>query len=215
MHKKSGGYTQAGVPAVFFFFLSGVSAFPRQGKLRLRRSCRSVHGAGEYPSSVCVRENGTAGSSTPGLSVLPGDESLSPQAPNAAQTPMSSRHAANAANFFNLFMTRSLVFLTRAPVGHTFFCRGGSNAPHISFEIRKAGGSCKTRPPQWSRRRESNPPESAWEADAIPLGDACKSRCGSRFFPLRKSRLSQCIFNYTDFPAVCQAKKYDFRRHSF
>ena len=26
----------------------------------------------------------------------------------------------------------------------------------------------------WSRKRESNPPESAWEADAIPLGDSCK-----------------------------------------
>ena len=25
----------------------------------------------------------------------------------------------------------------------------------------------------WSRRRESDPPKSAWEADAIPLGDAC------------------------------------------
>ena len=25
----------------------------------------------------------------------------------------------------------------------------------------------------WSRRRESNPPKSAWEADAIPIGDAC------------------------------------------
>ena len=25
----------------------------------------------------------------------------------------------------------------------------------------------------WSRKRESNPPESAWEADAIPLGDSC------------------------------------------
>ena len=24
----------------------------------------------------------------------------------------------------------------------------------------------------WSARRESNPPESAWEADAIPLGDS-------------------------------------------
>ena len=27
---------------------------------------------------------------------------------------------------------------------------------------------------KWSRKRESNPPESAWEADAIPLGDSCK-----------------------------------------
>ena len=26
---------------------------------------------------------------------------------------------------------------------------------------------------KWSRRRESNPPKSAWEADAIPIGDAC------------------------------------------
>ncbi len=25
----------------------------------------------------------------------------------------------------------------------------------------------------WSRRRESDPPKSAWEADAIPIGDAC------------------------------------------
>ena len=25
----------------------------------------------------------------------------------------------------------------------------------------------------WSRKRESNPPGSAWEADAIPLGDTC------------------------------------------
>ena len=25
----------------------------------------------------------------------------------------------------------------------------------------------------WSRRRESNSPEAAWEAAAIPLGDAC------------------------------------------
>ena len=25
----------------------------------------------------------------------------------------------------------------------------------------------------WSRRRESNPPKSAWEADAIPIGDTC------------------------------------------
>ena len=25
----------------------------------------------------------------------------------------------------------------------------------------------------WSKRRESNPRESAWEADAIPLGDSC------------------------------------------
>ena len=25
----------------------------------------------------------------------------------------------------------------------------------------------------WSRKRESNPPKSAWEADAIPIGDTC------------------------------------------
>ncbi len=25
----------------------------------------------------------------------------------------------------------------------------------------------------WSRKRESNPPKSAWEADAIPIGDSC------------------------------------------
>ena len=30
----------------------------------------------------------------------------------------------------------------------------------------------------WSRRRESDPPKSAWEADAIPLGDACKNSVG-------------------------------------
>ena len=29
----------------------------------------------------------------------------------------------------------------------------------------------------WSRRRESNPPKSAWEADAIPIGDACIFNC--------------------------------------
>ena len=29
----------------------------------------------------------------------------------------------------------------------------------------------------WSRKRESNPPGSAWEADAIPLGDSCIFCC--------------------------------------
>ena len=36
----------------------------------------------------------------------------------------------------------------------------------------------------WSRKRESNPPGSAWEADAIPLGDSCIFGCisfASRF----------------------------------
>ena len=32
----------------------------------------------------------------------------------------------------------------------------------------------------WSRKRESNPPGSAWEADAIPLGDSCIWICNKQ-----------------------------------
>ena len=39
----------------------------------------------------------------------------------------------------------------------------------IFLYIKKAAHFCAV---GWSERRESNPRESAWEADAIPLGDS-------------------------------------------
>lgn len=69
----------------------------------------------------------------------------------------------------------------------------------LSKKIRKNGHFC---PFLWSRKRESNPPESAWEADAIPLGDSCikmiklfASRFPGKVEPAPAARCSACLRN--------------------
>ena len=61
------------------------------------------------------------------------------------------------------------------------------------FPVPKRGHRGKSRGGLfWSERRESNPRESAWEADAIPLGD-------SRIFPAT-------VIYYSAFPKNMQSK---------
>ncbi len=43
----------------------------------------------------------------------------------------------------------------------------------LLLSLFQKGRATRVALPFWSRRRESDPPKSAWEADAIPIGDAC------------------------------------------
>ena len=74
----------------------------------------------------------------------------------------------------------------------------GANFQKCPANPRKSMKKRASSPFYWSRKRESNPPGSAWEADAIPLGDSCIFGCilfvsrfrgnGSTFAPLRGAR---------------------------
>ena len=77
--------------------------------------------------------------------------------------------------------------------GARFFGRR-SNRRKKNGPCRKARASSSSCCDEWSRKRESNPPEPAWEAGAIPLGDSC----------------IVCII--ANFPLACQDKTRAFSK---
>ena len=56
----------------------------------------------------------------------------------------------------------------------------GANFQKCPANPRKSMKKRASSPFYWSRKRESNPPGSAWEADAIPLGDSCIFGCAAK-----------------------------------
>ncbi len=69
----------------------------------------------------------------------------------------------------------------------------------------------------WSRKRESNPPEPAWEAGAIPLGDSCIAVFYGYYSP--KNRICQgnfhgaakIIWSFVNCKASLPQNERDFR----